>query len=374
MKIEWKTCAKAGISVFAVFLCIYYWNSAAGILSAVISAAYPLFVGFAIAYILNLLMKRYEKIFFSRSRLKLVSRIRRPVSIILAFVTLLALVALIMVLVVPQLISCVKLIIDVAPDAIKNFISDLEEHNMLSGDVVVFLNSIDWKSSVDRFIDVFTTGVGSVMDMVIGTVSSVFSGIVTGFLSVIFSVYLLSDKEKLCGQLNRVAKYYLPQKWYGGLKYTADVLNDCFRRYIVGQCTEAVILGLLCTAGMLILRLPYATMISALIAFTALIPIAGAYIGAGVGAFMILTVSPVKALIFLVFILILQQLEGNLIYPRVVGSSIGLPGMWVLAAITLGGGIMGIAGMLFGVPLAAAIYRMIKHDMKKGRLNANEKG
>ena len=141
------------------------------------------------------------------------------------------------------------------------------------------------------------------------------------------------------------------------------VINDCFHRYIVGQCTEAVILGVLCMLGMMIIRLPYATMIGALIGFTALIPVAGAYIGAFVGAFMILTVAPVKALIFLVFIVVLQQLEGNLIYPRVVGSSLGLPAIWVLAAVTVGGGVLGVPGMLLGVPLTAAVYRLVRNDV-----------
>lgn len=144
-----------------------------------------------------------------------------------------------------------------------------------------------------------------------------------------------------------------------------SVLNECFHKYIVGQCTEALILGGLCTLGMLILQLPYATMTGAVIAFTALIPVAGAYIGAGVGAFMILTVSPVKAIIFLIFIVILQQLEGNLIYPRVVGSSMGLPGIWVLAAVTVGGGVMGIPGMLLCVPLAAAFYKLLREDVNR---------
>ncbi|WP_277215231.1 AI-2E family transporter [Pseudoflavonifractor capillosus] len=143
------------------------------------------------------------------------------------------------------------------------------------------------------------------------------------------------------------------------------MLNECFHKYIVGQCTEALILGGLCTLGMLILQLPYATMTGAVIAFTALIPVAGAYIGAGVGAFMILTVSPVKAIIFLIFIVILQQLEGNLIYPRVVGSSMGLPGIWVLAAVTVGGGVMGIPGMLLCVPLAAAFYKLLREDVNR---------
>ena len=141
------------------------------------------------------------------------------------------------------------------------------------------------------------------------------------------------------------------------------MVNDCFHGYIVGQCIEAVILGTLCAIGMAILRLPYATMIGALVAFTALIPVAGAYIGAAVGAFMILTVDPWKAVIFLIFLVILQQFEGNVIYPRVVGSSLGLPGIWVLAAVTVGGGIMGITGMLLGVPMAAALYRILREDV-----------
>ncbi len=143
------------------------------------------------------------------------------------------------------------------------------------------------------------------------------------------------------------------------------VTNDCFRRYIIGQCTEAVILGVFCIFGMLVLRFPYAVMIGTLIGFTVLIPIAGAYIGAGVGAFMIFMVSPIQAAPFLIFIVVLQQLEGNLIYPKVVGSSIGFPAIWVFAAVTVVGGIMGIMGMLLAVPLTAVIYQLLREDVYK---------
>ena len=158
----------------------------------------------------------------------------------------------------------------------------------------------------------------------------------------------------------------MKKSWNKKIHYVLHTLNDCFHKYIVGQCTEAVILGALCTIGMLILQLPYATMIGAFIAFTALIPVAGAYIGAIVGAFMIFTESPFKAIVFLIFIIVLQQFEGNIIYPRVVGSSMGLPAMWVLAAVTVGGGVMGIPGMLLGVPLAAALYRFVREDVNRG--------
>jgi predicted PurR-regulated permease PerM len=203
------------------------------------------------------------------------------------------------------------------------------------------------------------------VDIAIGTVTSVFSVIITAFLGVIFAVYILASKDKLREQANRLMACYLKDKHISGIRYVLGVFDGCFHSYIVGQCLEALILGALCTVGMLLLRMPYATMIGALMAFTALIPIAGAWIGAGVGAFMILTVSPVKALIFLVFILVLQQIEGNLIYPKVVGSSIGLPGIWVLVAVTVGGGIFGVPGMLFGVPLSATVYRLVGNHVRK---------
>ena len=206
---------------------------------------------------------------------------------------------------------------------------------------------------------------GGVMSVLLKTLTSLFSGIVTAVVSIIFSIYLLADKERLSSQLDTIMDTYLKDSIHGKIKYVTAILDDCFHRYIVGQCTEAVILGVLCTIGMLILRLPYATMIGALIAFTALIPIAGAYIGAGIGAFLILSQEPIDALIFLIFIVILQQFEGNIIYPRVVGASLGLPSLWVLAAVVVGSGIMGIGGLLIGVPLTAAIYRIITEDVRK---------
>lgn len=207
-------------------------------------------------------------------------------------------------------------------------------------------------------------GFGGVMSSVVSVVSSVFSGIVTVLVALIFSIYLLLDKEKIISQVKRLISTYIPN---GDKKifYVLHTLNDSFHRFIVGQCTEAVVLGVLCMIGMAVFRFPYAMMIGVLIGFTALIPVAGAYIGAGVGAFMILTESPIQAVLFLIFIVVLQQVEGNLIYPKVVGNSIGLPGIWVLAAITIGGGLMGVMGMLLAVPIVATIYRLLQADVRK---------
>ena len=255
------------------------------------------------------------------------------------------------------------MIVSGVPGVISEFTAWCEKQGILPETIADSLAQIDWKSRMTDIVKVLTAGVGSTVNVIVNTVTSVASGFVTFFMALIFSIYLLLGKEKLGGQLEKIMGRYLKKEINRKIRYVVGVINDCFHRYIVGQCTEAVILGVLCMLGMMIIRLPYATMIGALIGFTALIPVAGAYIGAFVGAFMILTVAPVKALIFLVFIVVLQQLEGNLIYPRVVGSSLGLPAIWVLAAVTVGGGVLGVPGMLLGVPLTAAVYRLVRNDV-----------
>ena len=242
----------------------------------------------------------------------------------------------------------------------------------MSRRIFTILADADWHAWLERLLGALTTGFGNLLGTAVDVVASVFSGVVTALFAVIFSVYLLAGKEKLSSQFDRLMQRYLKPKGYAKTRHVLAVLNDSFRKYIVGQFTEALILGALCTAGMWIFRFPYATMTGAVIAFTALIPVAGAYIGAAVGAFMILTVSPMKALLFLIYIVVLQQIEGNLIYPRVVGSSMGLPGLWVLAAVTVGGGVMGITGMLIGVPLAAAAYLLLREDMSRQQQKRGE--
>lgn len=363
MKVEWKSCFRVGVSALILYLCISYWPSVAGFCAAVFHAAMPLLIGCVIAYVINILMSFYETYYRSVVKSPKVLKISRPVCMIGAFVTLLAVIYLVVSLVLPELLSCVELLVSKVPAGIVAVLVWMEEIGLLSEELFSSLNGINWNDKMEQIMGVLTSGVSNVMGTAINVLSGVFSGVVTGLLALIFSLYLLSGKEQLAAQFDRILCRYMQKNWYNKFRYVLAILDDCFHRYIVGQCTEAVILGSLCAGGMMLLRLPYATMIGALVAFTALIPVAGAYIGAGVGAFMILTVSPVKALIFLGFIVVLQQLEGNLVYPRVVGSSMGLPAIWVLAAVTVGGGVMGIVGMLLGVPLAAAAYRLIREDV-----------
>ncbi|MBR2481798.1 MAG: AI-2E family transporter [Oscillospiraceae bacterium] len=361
MKLDWKTCFRAGVSLFALYLCIIYWLPLAGLAGKVVGAAMPLLIGCVIAYIINILMSFYERHYFPASKDRSVIKSRRPVCMLAAFVTVVLIVVFLVRLVLPELVNCIELLVAQVPGALDSFFKWLESKGALQEELLAQLSSVNWRSKLEQIAGALTAGIGSMVNVV----STVFSGIVTALFALIFSIYLLLGKETLGAQFHRLMKRYIKAGIYEKLCYLLTVLNDCFHKYIVGQCTEAVILGSLCTLGMALLRLPYATMTGAVIAFTALIPVAGGYIGAAVGAFMIFTVSPMKALVFLIFVVILQQLENNLIYPKVVGSSMGLPAIWVLAAVTIGGGVMGVPGMLIGVPLASAAYRLLREDVNR---------
>lgn len=365
MKVEWRSCFRVGISIFLLFLCIRFWSVAERFLSALATALSPLLLGLVIAYVLNILMSFYENHYFPRQMYRpWVRKSSSVVCLLAAIVTLLAIVALVIGLVVPELISCVKLLLNEVEPAFDKLLQSEWIAQIIPADILEKLDAIDLSSAIDKAVKVVVSGLSSAAGAVFSTVYSLISSLINVFLSIIFAIYLLLDRDHLQRQCRRLMSCYLPKAFRQRLLHCLAVFNDCFRRFIVGQCVEAVILGVLCILGMTIFRFPYAMMIGTLIGFTALIPIAGAYIGAGVGALMILTQSPLKSLLFLLFIVILQQLEGNLIYPRVVGNSIGLPALWVLAAITVGGSLMGITGMLIGVPIAAALYRLLREDVR----------
>lgn len=359
--ISWKTCFKVCFSVLVLFICVEYFKVGVNLIGLLMNAAAPLLAGGVIAYFLNIIMSFYERHYFANSKNSKIIKSRRVVCMLLAIISLVAVIVLIFYLVVPQLAACIKLVFAELPAALKNGITELGKLNILSENVVEKLYAIDWQAKIKQFMNVLASGIGNALEVI----ADALSGIVTFFIGFIFAIYILLGKDKLSGQFYKLFNCFIKEKKRNEIKHYLSLVNDCFHKYIVGQCTEAVILGILCMLGMLLLRLPYATMVGALIGFTALIPVAGAYIGAGIGAFMIFTVSPVKALIFLIFIVILQQLEGNLIYPKVVGSSLGLPAIWVLAAVTIGGGLMGIAGMLLAVPVTAAIYSILGDRVNK---------
>ena len=362
-KIDTKSLIKVALVIFALYLAIHYWGHAAGILKTLLGAAVPVIIGAVISYPLNILMSFYEKHLFPKSEKKLAVRSRRGLALTLAILTLVGLIALIIALVVPQLVSCVKLLVAEVPDFFNMVVAKLSEFEFVPEDIIAALSKIDWKSRITDIIKTVYSGLGSVMDVVVTTVSSLVSGVTTAFLAIIFAIYLLLGKDKIGSQLKKVMHHFIPERITEKFDYVRKVADESFHKFIVAQCTEALILGGLCTLGMLILRLPYAAMIGAVTVVTAFIPVVGALLGGAIGAFLILMESPVKALIFLVFIILLQQIEGDLIYPRVVGSSMGLPSIWVLTAVTLGGGMFGVLGMMLSVPLASTMYTLLRNEV-----------
>lgn len=370
MKVTWKACLKIGVVAAVLYLFVRYWPLIANGTGIVIQAASPLFVGFIIAYAVNILMSFYEKYYFPNAKNKWLRKSRHVICLILAYISLLGIIGLIIGLIVPELINCVKLLLIKIPPVMERVTKFVMEGTEL-GDYwdnamsITQRGEINWKEIVNKAANWVAGGVGGAMGAVGNVISTTFSTTFHVIVSIIFSIYLLAGKRKILSQVNRVARAYLNEKTYDCVTYVVQIFNECFHNFIVGQCLEAVILGSLCAIGLMVLRMPYAGMLGALIGFTALIPVAGAYIGGIVGFFMIATISPFQALVFVVFLLVLQQVEGQLIYPRVVGGSIGLPGIWVLAAVTIGGSVMGIGGMLVFVPLASAIYKLLKNDVNR---------
>lgn len=366
MKIEWKQCWRIGVSIFVLFLSIHYWRIAARFISVMMGALSPIIIGIVIAYLMNILMDFYEKHYFTKFKYKnIVLKSKRPACIAMALLTMIGLIAVLIYMIIPELISCFSMLIEQIPGAVDELLKNPYVKEMMPKDIMAELDNLDWQSYAEKVMGFLSSGISGAMNTVATMASSLFSGVVSGVLGFIFALYFLSGKEKLQRQCKRLLYSCMKEKWYNRFMYYLKMTNDCFRQYIVGKCIDAVILGVLCAIGMAIFRFPYSVMIGALIGFTALIPVAGAYIGAGVGAFMIFTVSPIKALLFIVFIIILQQIEGNLIYPKIMSSSVGLPGVWVLAAITVGGSLSGVIGMLIAVPIAAVIYQIIREEVLK---------
>jgi len=365
-KQEIKKMAGIAGALLIVYLVIHYWAKLEGFVALAIGAATPLIIGCVMAYVINILMGFYEYWYDKLFKVEVAIKVKRVVCLILAFISLFGIVALIVNLVLPELINCIASFIRLIPGALQMVIDFVGKEQFMKF-FPELANGFDistLSAEIEGLIKTVIGGVGGAVGSLVAAVSSAASVLVNVVIGLIFSLYVLLDKEHLGGQTRCLVKTYLP-KVSDRIFYVTKVLDESFHSFIVGQCIEAVVLGGLCVIGMLLLKLPYAVMIGVFIGFTALIPIAGAYIGAGVGAVMILMVSPLQAVQFLIFVLILQQLEGNLIYPKVVGQSIGLPGIWVLTAITIGGGVLGIGGMLLAVPLFASIYRLVKEDIKR---------
>ena len=354
-------------ALFVVYILIHNINLFASIMDTAIGSLKPFLIGCAMAYVVGILMTKYESIYFPKSRKKIVEKTRRPVCLILALGLIVLAFVLIVKIILPQLILCMSLIVEEVPKVAEKIYAWL----MKQEEIKTVLNNtlkkteINWREIIASIANILVTGAGGVMNAMVTMISMTFSMVVQLVVAVIFAIYLLLGKENLIRQVKKAARIYVKEDVRRKTAYVLRVANDTFKSFVVGQCTEAVIIGCLCALGMKLFGFPYAGMTGTVVGLTALLPIVGAYIGAAVGAFMICTVSPMDAVLFLIFLIILQQLEGNIIYPRVVGTSIGLPGIWVLFSVTVCGGIWGITGMLLGVPVMATIYKLLRADVQR---------
>ena len=355
------------LCVTAVVLIILHFDSILLWTENIWTIVFPLFLGCLMAYVINIIMKALEDHWFPDSQKNTVKKMKRGICLFGSIFLIFAVLFLIIRIVLPELIEAFSVIGKVIPIYFEKIQAWIVENGKMFPSVVKEIEGIEvnWQELFKKLVTYATSGVTSMLNSAVSILSSTVTSIINIAIALIFAIYILINKEKLAVQLKSMEAAYLKPYFIKTLNHIIYTADNCFKSFITGQCVEAVILGILCTVGMLVLRFPYAPMVGTFIGATALIPMVGAYIGAIVGGFMIFTVSPVKALGFLIFIVVLQQIEGNLIYPKVVGSSIGLPGMWVLTAVTVGGGLAGIPGMLFGVPLAATLYRLISIDVKR---------
>lgn len=373
-----RQAAKWIIGIISICILLYlgvrHIDQVAGAILWLVNLFKPLLLGAILALILNVPMSAIEQRLFRNTKNARTQKMRRPLAILLALVLVMGIFVGVSFLVIPELIEAVKLIAEIAVTALDT-LAQLEESTDLSqmplGEYLTKID-VDWVGLKNQLEQWFSDRGGAVVNQAVDAIGTVVGNLVTFFIGLVFSIYGLANKELLKKQFCRLIRVWLPHKIGESLFHISSVCSRTFRHFIAGQATEAVILGTLCMIGMAILRIPYAPMIGALVGVTALIPIVGAFVGTIVGAIMILTVDPFKAFVFVIFLLILQQVEGNLIYPRVVGAKINLPAMWVLAAVTVGGNLAGPLGMLLGVPTASAAYYLLREATERREFLAKE--
>ncbi len=363
---------RMGLTVFAVYLGIYYWSSISKVLTLLVLALAPILMGCAIAYIANIPMRFFEQRLAWMSERPGLARLRRPVSLLAGLVIVLVLAGFMMRFIAPEMMQSVRMMSYKVPALVREiriFFREIDLETLVDPELSQFS---DWDSIQQQISNYLMSGAGGVMGSVVSGVSSVISSTFELFLSLILAVYILMDKEHLGSQVGSVIETYLGSDVRTKFEYVTGVLDHSFHSFIVGRCLVSLLLGVLCLGGMLLFRFPYAVTISTMVGVTYIVPVLGGYVGAIIGALLIFSISPMKAALFVLFLLVLEQFEANVIFPHVVGSTTGLPGIWVLAAVAVGGGLGGIPVILLSVPVAAAIYQFIGDDMRARRAAAVE--
>ena len=359
MNINEKTKEILIIVTYAIVLifALFNLNTLFNIISYIFKLIMPFIIGIAIAFILNILLKiletkLYPKIF--KKKTNRTEKLKRPICLISVMVVIVALMSFIIKLIIPELINTVEIFSENLPKYTEIIEDYLVEKEFDPDDIKMVtdtLNEVQKKAT--SFV---MSNTDEIAERIFDMATKIIGYIINGIVALVFALYILAQKEKFVRQVKKVMRAYLDKGIIEKIETVVGIINKAFYNFATGQFTEALIIGFLCFIGMIILGIPYAPTISVLIAFTALIPMFGAFIGTIIGAFLIMMIDPIKALIFVIFVIILQQFEGNLIYPKVVGKSVGLPGVWVLVSVTIGASIAGVVGMIISVPLCAILY------------------
>ena len=352
--------------VFTALLVVALWkfDVVLGVLKTIWDIIFPFVLGGAIAFLTNVPMSFLEKKIFEnvKKKNKIVRKLKRPISLILTIVLVVGVIALVMFGVIPQLTRTTGTLVTSINDFIPQMQSWIGEFFHNNQEIMNLVDQIEFDpdQAIKWGISLLGNGAGNMMNTTMSAVGSIVSGVATFFIAFSFACYILFQKEKLHVQIRKVFFAFLPRQKADVFLKVCSLTYRTFANFLAGQCLEAVILGSMFVVTLSILRMPYALLIGILIAFTALIPIFGAFIGCAVGSFLIFMVNPQQAILFVIVFLVLQQIEGNLIYPHVVGESVGLPSIWVLAAVTIGGNLMGIVGMLVFIPLLSVLYTIFR--------------
>ena len=352
--------------VFTALLVVALWkfDVVLGVLKTIWDIIFPFVFGGAIAFLTNVPMSFLEKKIFEnvKKKNKIVRKLKRPISLILTIVLVVGVIVLVMFGVIPQLTRTMGTLVTSINDFIPQMQSWIGEFFHNNQEIMNLVDQIEFDpdQAIKWGISLLGNGAGNMMNTTMSAVGSIVSGVATFFIAFSFACYILFQKEKLHIQIRKVFFAFLPRQKADTFLKVCSLTYRTFANFLAGQCLEAVILGSMFVVTLSILRMPYALLIGILIAFTALIPIFGAFIGCAVGSFLIFMVNPQQAILFVIVFLVLQQIEGNLIYPHVVGESVGLPSIWVLAAVTIGGNLMGIVGMLVFIPLLSVLYTIFR--------------
>ena len=349
--------------VFTAFLVVALWkfDVVLDVLKAMWKIIFPFVLGGAIAFVTNVPMSFLEKKIFKKQN-KAAEKLARPVSLLLTIVLVVGVIAVVMFGVIPQLTRTMGTLMMSIADFVPEMQRWIREFSHNNQEIMKLVNQLQFNSdqAIKWGISVLGNGAGNMMNTTMSAVGSIVSGLATFFIAFSFACYVLFQKEKLHVQVRKVFFAFLPKQKADSILNVCSLTYRTFANFLTGQCLEAVILGSMFCVILSILRMPYALLIGVLIAFTALVPIFGAFIGCAVGTFLIFMVSSKQAVLFIIVFLVLQQIEGNLIYPHVVGESVGLPSIWVLAAVTIGGNLMGIVGMLIFIPLLSVFYTIFR--------------